>query len=75
MPLKEWLARYTKEDLVDNAALIGMGTVSVDDKKDGVLERWESYVRNCMDAIINITSTFELEMMRKLLPQGLRTFR
>lgn len=67
MSLKEWLARYTKEELVDNAALIGMGGVSVDDKKDRVLERWESYVRNCMDDIINITSTFELELMRKLL--------
>ncbi len=67
MPLSEWLERYTKEELVDIAQLLGIGVPNQDNLKSVVVEELDSQIRHNIDSIIDITSVYELEFLRKLL--------
>ena len=67
MPLSDWLERYTKEELVDIAQLLGIGMPDQDKLKSVVVEEIDSQIRHNIDNIIEITSVYELEFIRKLL--------
>ena len=51
MPLSEWLERYTKEELVDIAQLLGIGVPNQDNLKSVVVEELDSQIRHNIDSI------------------------
>ena len=68
MPLSEWLTRYTKEELVEMADLMGLGVPDSDSaRKDELIEDVEDHIRYSAEDVLGMTSVFELEFLQKLM--------
>ena len=68
MPLAEWLSRYTKEDLVQMADLMGLVVPDSDSaRKDELIGDVEKHIRYSADDVLDRTSVFELEFLKKLM--------
>ena len=68
MPLAEWLSRYTKDELVEMADLVGLGVPDSDSaRKDELIEDVEEHIRYSADEVLDMTSVFELEFLQKLM--------
>lgn len=68
MPLSEWLTRYTKEELVEMADLMGLGVPDSDSaRKDELIEDVEEHIRYSAEDVLGMTSVFELEFLQKLM--------
>ena len=68
MSLAEWLSRYTKDELVEMADLVGLGVPDSDSaRKDELIEDVEEHIRYSTDEVLGMTSMFELEFLHKLM--------
>ena len=68
IPLAEWLSRYTKDELVEMADLVGLGVPDSDSaRKDELIEDVEEHIRYSADEVLGMTSVFELEFLQKLM--------
>ena len=66
MPLAEWLSRYTKDELVEMADLVGLGVPDSDSaRKDELIEDVEEHIRYSADEVLGMTSVFELEFLHR----------
>ena len=64
MSLAEWLSRYTKDELVEMADLVGLGVPDSDSvRKDELIEDVEEHIRYSADEVLGMTSVFELEFL------------
>lgn len=54
MPLSEWLSRYTKDELVEMADLIGLGVPDCDSaRKDELIEDVKEHIRYSADEVLS----------------------
>ena len=68
MPLAEWLSRYTKDELMEMAELMGLGVPDSDSaRKDELIEDVAEHIRYSADEVLDMTSVFELEFLQKLM--------
>lgn len=68
MSLTEFLSRYTKDELVKMADLMGLVVPDSDDvRKDELIEDVEDHIRYGADDVLDRSSVFELEFLQKLM--------